>query len=562
MNTGICYLNLFLLCATLFAQQLTPADRAAADAAVKQIRPQAIRAHVRFLTDSLLQGRATGTPGYSIAARYVATELEGMGLHPAGQNGTWFQDVRLRKAVVDEHRSSLVFIRNGKEEILADETDYVLSGDVVHTEASLEAPVVFAGFCVTAPDQKYDDYAGLDVKGKIVACLSGAPARFPSTERAYYSGLAKFKTAVAHGCVGMLGILTPEDQKRNPWAWLVPQIQAGEMRWLDERGNPHDAFPELRTGVEGVLLSQSGVEKLFAGAPKSLGEVFARSKAGQPQAFALPVTVHLHEVSKQSNLHSPNIVAELPGSDTGMRDQYVVYTAHVDHLGLCPPVNGDNVCHGARDNASGTASLLEIARAYSSLHQAPRRNILFLFVTGEEMGLLGSDYFAHRPTMQRRSIAANINIDIAPGLLYPMKDIVVLGIEHSSLRKAVETAAKKLGYDISSDPTPEEIAFIRSDQYSFVQEGVPAVHITDGVSASDPKIKGLDVLKKWWVTQYHTPLDNMNQPLNYESAARASGLDFLVGYEVAQQVQPPTWNPGDFFGTMFGPRHSGTANDH
>lgn len=556
MNKLRLCLPLFLVSA-LFAQQLSPADRNTAEAAMKQIRPAAIRAHMRFLSDSLLQGRAPGTPGYDIAARYVATELEAMGLRPAGDKGTWFQDVPLRKAVADEPGSSLALVRDGKEETLARDVDYVFSGDVLREDSSVEAPVVFAGFCVTAPNQKYDDFAGVDVKGKIIACISGAPARFPSTERAYYSdGVIKAKNAVVHGAVGILGFMPPEEQKRYPWAWLLPQVQAGDMRWLDEKGMPHDSFPELRGGA---LLNQSGTEKLFAGAPKSLDQAFADAKASKPQAFALPVTARLHRVSKQTDLHSPNIVAELPGSDPALRDQYVVYTAHVDHLGLCPPVKGDNVCHGAVDNASGTAALLEVAHAYASLPRAPRRSIVFVFVTGEEMGLLGSDYYAYFPTVPRKDIVANVNIDGAPGIYYAMKDVVPLGIEHSSLSKDVDAAVKQLGYSISPDPMPEEVLFIRSDQYSFVLQGIPAVNIMDGVKASDPKINGLELLKKWLVTRYHTPLDNMDQPLDYDSAARATELNFLIGYEVAQEAQVPTWNAGDFFGSTFGSRHTGGA---
>jgi Zn-dependent M28 family amino/carboxypeptidase len=328
------------------------------------------------------------------------------------------------------------------------------------------------------------------------------------------------------------------------------------MHWVDGKGTPHDAFAEMRGGA---LLSQSGAEKLFTAAPHSLEQAFATARSGQPQAFTLPVSVRIHRVSKHTDLRSANIIAELPGSDPALRDQYVVYTAHVDHLGICPPVNGDSVCHGSVDNASGTSSLLEIARAYASLPHPPRRSVLFVFVTGEEMGLLGSDYFAYFPTVPRSSIIANVNIDGAPGLYYAMKDIVALGAEHSSIGSDVELAARETGYEISPDPMPEEVAFIRSDQYSFVLQGIPAVDITDGVKASDPKVDGLSVIRKWLTTQYHTPLDNMDQPLDYESAARASGLNFLVGYELAQQDKPPAWNSRDFFGTTFGPKHNGSG---
>ena len=336
----------------------------------------------------------------------------------------------------------------------------------------------------------------------------------------------------------------------------MPQIRMGIMQWLEKDGSPHNGFPELRGGA---LLSQSGAEKLFAGASKSLDQIFGAARASQPQSFALPVTARIHSISTHTSADSPNIIAELPGSDPALRNQYVVYTAHVDHLGICPPVNGDNVCHGALDNASGVASLLEIARVFASLPEAPRRSILFVFVTGE-MGLLGSDYFASFPTIPRSAIAADLNIDGAPGLYYAMKDLIVLGIEHSSLEQEVQSAAKRTGYSLSPDPMPEENFFVRSDQYSFVQQGVPSVDITDGIQSVDPKIDGFKVQKEWMVTKYHTPLDNMDQVLDYASGAKAAAVNLLVGYEIAQQDAVPTWNKGDFFGEKFGPRHAGDGS--
>ena len=532
--------------------------------ATESIHPDQIRAHIRFLSDSLLQGRAPGTPGYDIAARYVAAELEGMGLHP-GASGSWFQPVPLEEAVTDPKASSIVFTVNGKDQKLVDAKDYVLSTwfaspagkDKAQAESDVTAPVVFVGFGVTAPDQNYDDYAGVDVRGKIVAGFYGAPSAFPSTERAYYSdGNIKAKNAVAHGAIGSISIMLPEDWKRDPWEWLVPQIQVGEMHWLDKAGAAHDFFPQLQGNA---LLSEKGAEALFTGAPHTLDEIFATARSSRPQAFALPVSAHIHTVAAQSVIQSSNIVAELKGSDPALRDQYVVYTAHVDHLGICPPINGDNVCHGALDNASGTSTLLEIARAYARLPQPPRRSILFVFVTGEEMDLLGSDYFAHFPTVPRKAIVANVNIDVAPGVYYSMRDVVVLGAEHSSIGDDVASAAKTLGYDITPDPMPEETNFIRSDQYSFVLQGVPAVDVEDGIHAVDPKINGFDYLKKWLTTRYHTPLDSMDQPIDFDSTAKGAVLNFLVGYEIAQHDRPPDWNKGDFFGTTFGPRHAGIA---
>ena len=563
MKSRLCaWICLLVFSPALFAQQLNPSDRAATVAAMKTIRGDAIRAHMRFLSDSLLEGRAPDSRGYQIAARYVATELEAMGLRPGGLNGTWFQPVPLRKAVLDTSKSSLLLVANGpgansKEQKLVDGQDYVLTGDVTHAENKLEAPIIFVGFGVTAPEANYDDYSGIDVHGKIVLTFSGAPPRFSSTVRAYYSDdIVKTKNAMAHGAVAMLTTLLPEDWNRWPWDWDVPQFRMGSTNWLDKSGKPHDAFP-----FGGLAqFSQTGAALLFANAPKTLEEAFATARLSQSQPFSLPWTARIHTVSTQTTYESPNIIGEVVGSDPVLRDQYVVYTAHVDHLGICPPIDGDNICHGTLDNASGVSTLLEIARAYASLPRPPRRSVLFVFVTGEEMGLLGSDYFAQAPTVPLYRIVANVNIDGAPGLLFPLKDAVAMGDEHSSIGKDAESAARELGYTLIPDPKPEEGDFIRSDQYSFVQQGVPAVYISDGITSTDPKINGLAVEKKWLVTRYHTPLDNMDQHLDYESGAKAAGLNLLVGYEIAQRDQPPEWNQGDFFGGKFGSRHFGSTS--
>ena len=368
------------LCFVLFTLNLF-SQSTSADAATKVIRPEQIRAHIRFLADSLLQGRFPGTPGYDIAARYVAAELEGMGLRP-GVSGGWFQNVPFAKAVTDEAASSLTLTINGKDQKLVDAKDYILftwftspAAKAGKAESDVSAPLVFVGFGVTAPDHKYDDYAGMDVRGKIVVGLSGAPSAFPSTERAYYSDyIVKAKNALARGAVGTIELMLPEDFKRFPWDWNVPQIQMGELHWLDKNGVPHDFFSQLRGSA---LMSEQGAAKLFAGAPATLDQVYATARASKPQAFPLPVSVHIHTVATQSVIQSANVVAELRGSDPALRDQYVVYTAHIDHLGICPAINGDNVCHGALDNASGVATLLEIARAHASLPQPPRRSVLF-----------------------------------------------------------------------------------------------------------------------------------------------------------------------------------------
>ena len=542
-------LALIVIPLALLARLLAaPPDRAEEEA-MKRIRPESLRAHIRFLADNSLEGRGTGTRGHELAAKYVAAQFEAMGLAPGGANGSYFQPVPLRKVELVQEQSSLTILQNGKEQAFSYGEDFLMRGDPLRTENTLESPVVLAGYGVTAPELNYDDYAGTDVRGKIVVYLSGAPAKFPPTLRAYFSsGPVKAAAAASHGAIGMLQMLTLEDEKRQPWQFRVNQFRFPAIRWLDANGVPNDARPEIRGQA---TLSRSGAEALFAGAPKSLDDVLASASAGQASAFPLSATAKLRTVSRHTPLESPNVLGMLHGSDPKLRDEYVVYTAHADHLGIGRPVDGDAIYNGMLDNASGTAALLEVARAFASLSRPPKRSVLFVVVTGEEAGLLGSDFFAHSPTVPLERIVANVNIDGIPGL-YPLRDVVPFGAEHSSLGEVVRQSANRLELEVSPDPMPEEVFFIRSDQYSFVRQGVPAVFLTEGFKTGDPKLDGGALTRQWLQTRYHTPKDDVTQPFDYNPGAKFAQLNFLIGYQIAQQSQRPTWNKGDFFGEKFG----------
>ena len=511
---------------------------------LEQVRPAGIRAHMEFLADDLLEGRGTGTRGYQLAAEYVRAQFEALGLKPAGVDGSYFQEVPFRRITLVPEASSVSVKSNGKEQKLTYEKDYVLRGDPLRADALVDAPVVFVGFGVTAAEFGYDDYAGADVKGKTVAMFYGAPAKFPSAQRAHYSALrVKLATAVAHGAIGYVLIWAGQIEERIPFSRVVRFYREQSLRWLDKDGTPNDAQPQIRASA---TLSKSGAGVLFEGAPKTLSEAIDTSAKGQAQSFPLARGLAVHVVSRYTPAKSPNIAAILPGSDPTLKSEYVVYTAHADHLGIGEAINGDAIYNGAVDNASGTAALLELGRVFSQMAKAPRRSILFLVVTGEEEGLLGSDYYAHFPTVPIGQIAANVNLD-GVSLLYDFRDIVPLGAEHSSIASVVNDVAQHFGLEVSPDPLPEEVFFIRSDQYSFVRRGVPAVAITEGFKAVDPKINGKDVSLEWEKTHYHTPKDDMQQPLNFETAAKLTRVDFAVGYVLAQQDQRPAWNPGDFF---------------
>jgi len=299
-------------------------------------------------------------------------------------------------------------------------------------------------------------------------------------------------------------------------------------------------------------LSPSATAKFFEGSPHTAEEVFATAKAGKPVSFALPMTAKVHTVTQWREVQSPNVVAKLEGSDPVLKSEYLVYTAHLDHLGIGEAVAGDKIYNGALDNATGSATLIEIARAFSKMNPRPRRSILFVSVTGEESGLLGSDYFAHYPTVAKSSIVADVNTDMDL-MLWPLQDIVAFGAEHSSLEGVIRRATQRMGLVESPDPLAQMVIFIRSDQYSFVKLGIPAVMPSPGFKSSDPKISPFEILGKWEDTRYHQPQDDMDQPgLDFDAAAKYARFVYLCGYLITEDAQRPTWNKGDFFGELYG----------
>jgi hypothetical protein len=520
-----------------------------AKAAMQELQKEPFRAHMAFLADDLLEGRGTGKRGHEIAARYVAAQFEAMGLKPAGHDGTYFQRVPLREITVEPDKCAVTITENGSASQLKWGDDFIMRGSEVSPDVSIEAPVVFVGYGVRTPDGKYDDYAGLDVRGKIVALLIGAPPSLPSELRAHLSAVReKSRTAREHGVVGVLVLWTARDDKSLPWSRTVVGAGFPSMRWLGPDGIPNDSFPSIKVGA---VLSQSAAERLFEHATKSWAQVQRDADASKPQGFPLPVSASMRVVSHHEAITSPNVIAALPGSDSNLRQEYLIYTAHVDHLGIGRPIDGDSIYNGAADDASGVAAMLVIAKAFKSLSHPPARSILFLAVTGEEKGLLGSDYFAHYPTVPIHSIVADINMDGA-SVFYTFKDIVPLGAPDSTLEPVVQRDAAALGLKVSPDPEPDQNYFVRADQYSFVRQGVPSVFITEGQEARDPNFNAKKFNDDWIATRYHSPSDDMNQPLDFDAAVEFMQVDFLVGYDIAQDPQRPSWKPGDFFGETFG----------
>lgn len=511
---------------------------------LKNINPNAIKATMTFLADDLVEGRQPGTRGFSVASKFVETQMMRIGLKPAMPDGGYLQPVPLKKGIVSEKLTTMTL----GEETLTYGQEFIASPYMPQSESSVSAPLVFVGYGISAPEMQYDDYKGIDVKGKIVVFFNAAPESFPSNQRAYFTtNPVKYNEAIKRGAVGVIAVNFPND-KRSTWEATVRRTKQGTFKWLNKEGQPNDAFPALKAVA---TFNPDKAEKLFAKSGKTFASAVENTKAGKAESFDLNIQASIKVNTQFTSVAGSNLVGIIEGSDPKLKDEYIVYTAHLDHFGIGAPVKGDSIYNGAHDNASGVAILLEIAQTFKNLPEAPKRSIVFTIVTGEEFGLLGSDYFASNSPLNGK-IVADLAIDM-PFFFHPVLDIVPYGAQHSSLNQQVEKTAKILGLGISPDPFPEQVVFIRSDHFSFIKKGIPALFIKSGFKTVPSDT--IDRSKSdvgWRSTIYHTPQDDMSQPFDFDAAATHVKVNYLIGYYVAQDSKSPDWNVGDFFGGKFG----------
>jgi hypothetical protein len=527
-----------------------PAERQPVEQGLAVIGDEGIETHLQFLADDARKGRMTGTPEYDEAAKYVARQFEAIGLEPGGEDGGWFQPVPMLANRIDVDSAAVVLHEEDGEQVQRWKEDFVMGGDAVRAETEIRAEVVFVGFGIHAPDMNYSDYEGIDVEDKIIAYFGGAPETFPHNERAYYSSrVVKATEAVARGAVGVVALRSRTDQKRYTWKFVSENagMRPG-MTWINLSGQAANYFPELQGGA---LVNEPPAEDLFSRAPISYEDALDAADAGTPLSTPLGIEVTLARKTDHETIASPNVVGVLRGSDPELADEYVIYTAHLDHVGTGVAVNGDTIYNGMYDNAMGSSILIETARAFAAMPEPPKRSILFIALTGEERGLVGSEYYAQYPTVPSDAIVANVNLDM-PLLLFPLSDVIAFGAEHSSLEGVIEDAVAHEGFTLTPDPMPEEVLFIRSDQYSFVKQGVPSVFLVPGFTAAEPDIEGEKLWREFLQTHYHQPSDDLSRPVDWPSAVRFARANVRIGYAVAEDERRPTWNEGDFFGEKFG----------
>lgn len=492
--------------------------------------------HIQYLASDDLQGRNTGSEGHRKAAAYIAGEFERAGLKPAGTSG-YMQPIKFNVSQIVEKESSLALVRNGKVEPLKLGTDAVfgLRGDIAD---QIEAPAVFVGYGLQVPEKNYDDLAGLDLKGKIAVFLAGGPAGIPGPLKSHYSSAGeRWKQLRGAGAIGIATIPNPKSMD-IPWARSSLARLSPSMSLAD---------PDLNesTGLKiSLTINPEQADKFLEGTHHTMAEILKAADAERPlPKFPLTAAIRATVKMKKSQVESQNVAGLLPGADPQLKDQYVVLSAHLDHLGVGQPINGDNIYNGAMDDASGIASILEVARMLKESHASLRRSLIFLAVTGEEKGLQGSRYFAAHPTVKEKNIVADINLDMFLPL-HKLEYLEVQGLGESSLGDDIRAIAEKAGVKVQADKEPQRNLFIRSDQYSFIRHGVPALAFKFGYVAGSPEEK---LHKDWLKFRYHAPSDDLQQPVDKAAAAQFNEIILHLAERVANAPERPTWKQDSFF---------------
>lgn len=488
---------------------------------------------LRTLASDEFEGRAPGTPGYDKAVDYIVKSYREIGLAPAGDGRSYLQQVPLRRAFAEAEKARVII----GGEALQPLVDFLPSAARTTELATAKGDVVFVGYGIDAPSFGETAYEELDVRGKIVAVLPGVPEGLPSEERAHFNSFTtKRQTALAHGAVGMIALLD-----RQPNALSRARQRQSLARPTEIVRHPAGSYPRLDVVIS---LYRGGADALFANVDVDMDALYA----GEIVPMDLETDISISTQTRFEDYTSPNVIGMIKGSDPALKDEYVVLTAHLDHLGILQTVeeNVDRINNGAMDNASGTSTLLEEARKFMADAEPPRRSILFVALTAEEKGLLGSEYFARHPTVPQEAMVANVNLDM-PILKHEFTDAIAFGAEHSTIKPIAERAGASMGVKLSPDPVPQMVLFTRSDHYNFVKVGVPSIFLFLGFENG-----GEAAFRTFMATNYHRPSDDADQGILWDMGAKFAELNYRIAREIANADEKPVWNEDSFFGQTFG----------
>jgi len=512
-------------------------------AAMQKIDPQRIRAHVRFLAHDLLEGRGTGQRGGDIAAEYIGTQFTLYGLKPAGDNGTYMQKVPMVGIAPEAATTFSLVPANGAAMNLKPLTQYVAYDETQQPESDVDADIVYVGYGIEAPEYNWDDYKGVDVRGKVLLMLVNEP---PSDDPNFFKGRAltyygrwtyKYEEAARKGAVGAI-LIHKTDMASYPWE-VVRNSNSGEKAFLRL-----DDTPKLKVAS---WIHLDAARELAASSGLNLDTMMTEARSREFHSIPLPVKLQAHMVSRVRPFESSNVLAMLPGSDAQLKNEGVVYTAHYDHLGIRPDMPGDNIYNGANDNATGCGILLEVARAYAEGVQRPRRSIFFASVTAEEQGLLGSEYLGKHPPVPAGKITLNLNYDDVPPLGTP-EEVEVSGSERTTFYSVVEAMAKTFRLTIRPDSRPEAGHYYRSDHFSFARAGVPSFSINEGMKYKGHDIAwGMQQAEEFTSKHYHQPSDEYHSDMDFTGDAVMARFGFALGWVAASQTKLVGWQKSDEF---------------
>jgi Zn-dependent M28 family amino/carboxypeptidase len=494
--------------------------------------------HVKFLADDKLEGRDTGSEGLRTAEAYLVEQLKQSGVQPAGNDGSYYQRVKFVSRQLVESGSSATLIRDGKPQPLALGDD-VIFNTRIELAPSVDAPLVFVGYGLSVPEKNYHDLASPDLRGKVAVILGGSPSEIPGPLASHYQTAAeRWKAYRKAGIIGVIAIPNPASMD-IPWSRIALNRNHPSMELADP------VFNETKGAELSMIFNPAKADLLFAGTGHTFAELAALGKDRKPLPhFTLNASIQTKAKLDTQPIESANVIAKLPGSDPTLKNEYVVLSAHIDHIGIGEPINGDRIYNGAMDNASGSAALLDIAASLKKSSTPLQRSVLFVFVTGEEKGLLGSKYFAQYPTVDAKSIVADINIDMFLPII-PLKLLTVWGVDESTLGDLARQVADSYGVNVQADPEPQRNIFIRSDQYNFIRHGVPSLAM--GVSPDPNSPEQKKVFKEWLTNRYHAPSDDTAQPVDLAAAGLYEDIVRAMLVSIANNPQRPSWKPDSFF---------------
>jgi Zn-dependent M28 family amino/carboxypeptidase len=524
----------------------------APDAAVNSLSGDRMLEHIRKLSSDEFEGRGPGSKGEEVTIQYLQDQFRSLGLEPGNPDGTYLQNVPLVGITADP-QMKLTFTGHGQSQAPKFQSDFVGWTKRVVDTSAVDAEMIFVGYGVQAPEFQWDDFKNVDVRGKVLVVLINDPPvpdpqhpdqldanTFGGKAMTYYGRWTyKFEKAAALGAAGCI-IVHQTERAGYPW-------EVVRNSWSAEQFDLQSPDKNMsRLALEGWITQQTA-GNLMKMAGQDLAKLTASAATREFRPVPLGVRAKITVQNRLRTIDSHNVVARLTGSDPKLKDSYVIYSAHWDHFGIGPEVNGDRIYHGAVDNASGTAALLEIARAYKQLKTPPRRSILFLSVTAEEQGLLGSEFYGEHPLYPLAQTAVNINMDTM-NVHGRTRDIVMIGKGNSTLDELVTDVAREQGRVVKPDPEPEQGNFYRSDHFSFAKQGVPAFDPDSGIDFVDkPEGWGLQVRQKYTAENYHKPSDKIQSDWDMSGAVQDVQLYLLVGYRVANSETLPEWKPGTEF---------------